>query len=139
MEHILDLTALLEPNQIKMEGGTSTYSILGMAVSRMSGFHLMIEDWFTNSGRSFDVEEYDQWDKAYDNWVWESSIREMNHQLGDCRESECTYEPIPENPEKSDYFSAERTPRLLSEVLASVAKVHQIDHLPKAFLDRCQK
>jgi hypothetical protein len=138
MEHILDLTALLEPNQIKI-GGTSTYSMLGMAVSGTSGFHPMIEDWFTNSGRSFDVEEYDQWNKAYDNWVRESSIREMNHQLSDCREGECTCEPIPENLEKSDYFSAERTPRLLSEVLASVAKVHQIDRLPKAFLDHSQK
>jgi hypothetical protein len=79
----------------------------------------MIEDWFTNSGQTFDVEEYDRWDKAYDNWVRESSIREMNYQLGDCREGECTCEPIPENLEKSDYFSAERTPRLLSEVLAN--------------------
>jgi hypothetical protein len=60
MEHILDLTALLELNQIKMEGGTSTYSVLGMAASRTSGFHPMIEGWFTNSGRSFDVEEYNR-------------------------------------------------------------------------------
>jgi hypothetical protein len=94
----------------------------------------MIEDWFTNNGCAFDVEEYDQWDKAYDNWVGESSDREMNHQLGGCRKGECTCQPIPQKPKKADYFSAERTPRLLTEVLASVAKVHQIDCLPKAFL-----
>ena len=47
----------------------STYSILGMAVSRASRFHSMIEDWSTNSGKSFDIEEYNQWDKAYNNWV----------------------------------------------------------------------
>jgi hypothetical protein len=35
---------------------------------------------------------------------------------------------------EADYFSAERAPCLLTEVLASVAKVHQIDRLPKAFL-----
>jgi hypothetical protein len=44
----------------------------------------MIEDWFTNNGYTFDVEEYDRWDRAYDDWVRESSGREMNHQLGEC-------------------------------------------------------
>jgi hypothetical protein len=94
----------------------------------------MIEDWFANSGRSFDIEEYGRWDKAYDDWERESSTRELNYQLGDCRKGKCTCEPIPEKPAKSDYFSAERTPRLLSEALASVAKMRQIDRLPKAFL-----
>jgi hypothetical protein len=85
----------------------------------------MIEDWFANNGRSFDVEEYGRWDKAYNDWERESST--------------CTCEPIPEKLAKSDYFSAERTPRLLSEALASVAKMRQIDRLPKAFLDRVQE
>lgn len=116
-----------------MEEGISAYNILGMPVCMTSRFHPMIEDWFANSGRSFTVEEYDRWDKAYDNWEREFSVQEVNHQLGDCRKGEYTCEPISEKLEKSNYFSAERTPRLLSEVLASVTKVHQIDHLPKAF------
>jgi hypothetical protein len=99
----------------------------------------MIEDWFANSGRSFDVEEYGRWDKAYNDWERESSTRELNHQLGDCRKGKCTCEPIPEKPAKSDYFSAERAPRLSSEALASIAKMRQIDRLPKAFLDRVQE
>ena len=41
---------------------------------------------------------------------------------------------MPERPQEADYFSAERTPRWLSEVLASVARVHQIDLLAETFL-----
>ncbi len=63
----------------------------------------------------------------------------MNNQLGDGREGECTCESIPENLEKSDYFLAECTPRLLTEVLVSIAKVQQINYLPKTFLDHSQK
>jgi len=80
------------------------------------------------------INQKPHWDRAYDDWVGESSDREMNHQLGECRKGECTCQPIPQKPQKADYFSAERTPRLLTEVLASVAKVHQIDRLPKEFL-----
>jgi hypothetical protein len=42
-----------------MEGGTSIYNMLGMAVSRTSAFYLIIKDWFTNNGCAFDVKEYD--------------------------------------------------------------------------------
>jgi hypothetical protein len=58
----------------------------------------------------------------------------MNHQLGGWKKGECTCQPIPQKPQKANYFSAERTPSLLTEVLASIGKVHQIDRLPKAFL-----
>lgn len=136
---MLKLRTLLEANHIKMEGGTSTYNILGTAVSRTSRFHPMIEDWFTNNGYTFDVEEYDRWDKAYDDWVGESSDREINHQLSGCRKGECTCQPISPKPQEADYFSAERTPCLLTAVLASVTKVHQIDRLPKAFLSKVKE
>jgi hypothetical protein len=49
-------------------------------------------------------------------------------------EVECTCGPKPEEPNKSIYFAKDRTPRLLSEVLTSVAKVQQIDHLPEELL-----
>jgi len=101
MKHILDLTALLELNQIKMKEGISACNILEMPVCMTSRFHSMIEDWFVNSGQSFDIEEYDQWDKAYDNCEQEFFVQEVNHQLSDCRKGEYTCEPIPEKLEKS--------------------------------------
>jgi hypothetical protein len=116
-----------------MEGGTVIYNTQGPVVSRTTRFHPMVEDWFTYSGCTFDIKEYSRWSKTYAGWEREYSNREMKHQLR-CRDRECTCEPIPEMPREADYFSAERTPRLLSEVLASVAKVHQIDLLPKTFL-----
>ena len=85
-----------------MEEGTSTYNMLGTVVSRTSTFHPMIEDWFTNDGCAFDVEEYDRWDRAYDDWVGESSGREMNHQLGGCRKGDCTCPPFPQKPQQAD-------------------------------------
>jgi hypothetical protein len=64
----------------------------------------MIKDWFTSSGRSFGIEEYDQWDKACDNWDENSPLKKLNHQLGDCRKGEYACEPITERPEREDYF-----------------------------------
>lgn len=46
---------------------------------------------------------------------------------------------MPERPWEAVYSSAERTPRLLSEVLASVARVHKIDLLPETFLSTIRK
>jgi hypothetical protein len=55
-----------------MEGGTTIYNVVLLAVSRTSRFHPMIEDWFTYSGGTFTFEEYSQWSKAYEDWETES-------------------------------------------------------------------
>lgn len=99
----------------------------------------MIEDWFASSGRCFDIEEYDRWDKANHEWVRESSTRASDHQLGDCRKGECTCEPVPKQPERSDYFLEGRTTLFLSEVLAFVAKVHQIGPFAQSLSGRSQE
>ncbi|KFY97241.1 hypothetical protein V498_02172 [Pseudogymnoascus sp. VKM F-4517 (FW-2822)] len=75
----------------------------------------MVEDWFTYSGCIFDIKEYSHWSKAYAAWEREDSKREWKHW-------------------EANYFSPERTPRLLSEVLAATTGVHQIDLLPESFL-----
>ena len=116
-----------------MEGGTVTYNTQGPVVSTTSRFHPMIEDWFSSSACTFDIEEYRGWGTAYADWEREHSCRILEHQWG-CQDGRCTCEPVPERPQEADYFSAEGTPRLLSEVLASVARVHQMDLLPETFL-----
>jgi hypothetical protein len=116
-----------------MEGGTTICNTQGPLVSRTTRFHPMVEDWFTYSGCIFDIKEYCHWSKAYAAWEREYSNRELKHQLS-CRDRECTCEPRTERPQEANYFSPERTPRLLSEVLAAVAGVHQIDLLPETFL-----
>ena len=93
----------------------------------------MVEDWFAYSGCIFDIKEYSHWSKAYAAWERVDSKREWKHWVS-CRDRECTCEPRTERPQEANYFSLERTPCLLSEVLASVTGVHQIDLLPESFL-----
>ena len=116
-----------------MEGGTVTYNTQEPVVSTTTRFHPIIEDWFYYNACTFDIKEYRRWGKAYADWGREHSCRTMEHQWG-CQDGKCTCEPVPERPQEADYFSAERTPRLLSEVLASVARVHQVVLLPETFL-----
>lgn len=92
----------------------------------------MIEDWFYYNACTFDIKEYRRWGKAYTDWEREHSCRILEHQWG-CQDGRCSCEPVPERPQDADYFSAERTPRLLSEVLAFVARANQIDLLPESF------
>ncbi|KFY48589.1 hypothetical protein V495_01207 [Pseudogymnoascus sp. VKM F-4514 (FW-929)] len=115
LEHLLSPQSLLEPNHVVMERGTIICNTQGPLVSRTTRFHPMVEDWFTYSGCIFDIKEYSHWSKAYAAWEREDSKREWKHW-------------------EADYFSPERTPRLLSEVLASVTGAHQIDLLPESFL-----
>ncbi|KFZ00165.1 hypothetical protein V500_01153 [Pseudogymnoascus sp. VKM F-4518 (FW-2643)] len=115
LEHTLGPQSLLEFKHIVMEGGTTICNTQGPLVSRTTRFHPMVEDWFTYSGCIFDIKEYSNWSKAYAAWEREDSKREWKHW-------------------EANYFSPERTPRLLSEVLAAITGVHQIDLLPESFL-----
>ncbi|KAG9228631.1 hypothetical protein BJ875DRAFT_388989, partial [Amylocarpus encephaloides] len=81
---------------------------------------------FTYSDCIFDIEEYSHWSKAHAGWERENYNREVKHQLR-CSDRECTCDARPERPQEADYFPPDRTPQLLSEVLASVAGVYQID------------
>lgn len=134
MEQIFDLRSLIEPDQIKMEGGVSLVGIFGDTL-RIQRFHKVVEDWFEHNGCSYSVDEYKRYDKAYDDWKRELSTQETTRQLKHIgREVECNCGPTPEKPKESDYFAQERTPRLLTEVLAPLAKVKQIDRLPRKLL-----
>jgi hypothetical protein len=121
-----------------MEGGTVIYNTQGPLVSRTTRFHPMVEDWFTYAGCVFDIKEYSRWSKAYAGWERKDSNREWKHQLR-CRDGECSCDAKLERPQEADYFSLDRTPRLLSEVLASVAGVYQIDLLPESFLSTARE
>jgi hypothetical protein len=131
LEHMLSPLALLEQDQIKMDEASLTFDTLGTVISSIPIFHPMIQDWFANSGCAFAVEEYDRWHRVNEVWRQEFYYRKMKHLA--CRNRECTCQPIPQQPEKTDYFSATRTPYLLTDVLAAVAKIHQIDRLPRGF------
>jgi hypothetical protein len=116
-----------------MEGGTVTYNTQGPVVSTTTRFHPMIQDCFYYNACTFDIKEPRRWGKAYADWERERSCRILEYQWG-CQDGRCSCEPVREGPQETDYFSAERTSRLLSEVLASVTKVHQIDLLPESLL-----
>ncbi|KFX96303.1 hypothetical protein O988_05384 [Pseudogymnoascus sp. VKM F-3808] len=126
LEHILSPQSLLEPKHIVMEGGTTVCNTQEPLVLRTTRFHPMVEDWFSYSGCTFIIKEYSHWNKAYAGWERENYNREVKHQLR-CSDQECTCDSRPERPQEADYFPPDRTPRLLSEVLASVAGVYQLD------------
>jgi hypothetical protein len=121
-----------------MEGGTVIYNTQGPVALRTNRFYPIAEDWFTYSGCIFDIKEYSHWSKAYVGWEREDYDREVKHQLR-CSDRECTYDARPERPQEADYFSPDRTPWLLSEVLASVAALYQIDLLPESFLSTAKE
>jgi len=126
MERILDLVPLIELRQLKMAGGISP-GLLGLI--HIERFHAAVEEWFHNKGRTFNVENYNKYRQAHDEWEAEDSTRIIQHQLSH-RDTECTYGPELPEPKKSDYFPSEPSARLLSEVLASVSKVAHVDGLP---------
>lgn len=130
LEHILNLLTLLEQGQMKMGGESFTYDTIRTMTSSKPIFHPMIQDWFINNGCAFAVGEYDQWHRVNDDWKRKSYNRDMKHHLG-CTNHECICQPIPQQPKKVDYFSGARTPYLLTEMLACVAKMRQIDRLPR--------
>jgi hypothetical protein len=128
MERILDLVPLIESGQLKMGGGISP-GLLGSI--RIERFHVAVEDWFRNKGRTFDAKNYNKYQKAHDKWEGEDSTRILEHQFRR-RDAECTCGPELPEPKKSDYFPSEPSARSLSKVLASVSRVRHIDGLPIA-------
>jgi hypothetical protein len=138
IEHLFDLRELLDQGWIKMEGGISHVGIFGTTV-REERFPTLVEEWFDNKGSVFTIDEYKAYKEACEIRERERSTRYITH----CQkvrndkehEAQCSCDwDIPEI-NKSDYFPEERTPRLLSQVLASLAKVSQIDRLTEELLD----
>jgi hypothetical protein len=95
--------------------------------------HIAIDDWFENAGSSFDLGEYKDHKEAHKNWETLTLFRFTGHfkhpQDGD---TECSCCPEPERP---TYSTKTRTPCLLSEILASIAEVEQLDGIPKDWQD----
>jgi hypothetical protein len=122
---------------MKMEGGISLVGIFGNTVKE-ERFPTIIDEWFENKGSVFTIDEYKAYKKACETREGERSSRWITHCIknGEDEKHEeqcsCAWE-IPEI-NKSDYFLEERTPRLLSQVLASLAKVLQIDRLTEKLL-----
>lgn len=120
-----------------MEGGISVVDIFGNTI-REQRFLTIIEEWFENKGSVFTIDEYKAYNDACESRERERGHRWFEHDIKN-REDEkheeqcsCAWE-MPEI-NKSDYFPEEPTPRLLSQVLASIAKVSQIDRLTEQLL-----
>lgn len=120
-----------------MEGGISLVGIFGNTV-REERFPTIIEEWFENKGSVFTIDEYKAYKKACETREGERSRRWITHckkkREDEKHEEQCSCAWDMPEIDKSDYFPEERTPRLLSQVLASVAKVSQIDRLTEKFL-----
>ena len=120
-----------------MEGGISLVGLRGDTV-REERFPTVVEEWFENRGSVFTIDEYRAYKNAYETREGERSRRWITHCIknGEDKEHEEQCSCAWEMPEinKSDYFPEERTPRLLSQVLASLAKVSQIDGLNEKLL-----
>lgn len=130
MEQIFDdLAPLVCKSKLKMEGGITQLSHLCYEEQR---FHQAIEDWFHYAGRTFDVQFYEKYNKALEEWTETCSVIEIGHQLknhmGDSEDCE-QCENIPVEPRKKEYFPDEPQVCLLSDVLASVAGVAHVDGL----------
>ncbi|KAE9365414.1 hypothetical protein N431DRAFT_496510 [Stipitochalara longipes BDJ] len=133
VEQILDLSALLAPKQLQHDWGMKLRSGLFGVITCYYPVHMAIDDWFENAGLSFDLDVYTDHKEAYRRWEMLTQFRAMDHvrhiQDGN---NECSCDPEPERP---IYSTKERTPRLLSEVLASIEEVEQIDDIPKEWLE----
>jgi hypothetical protein len=125
----LDLSPLVRNGQLKMEGGITSVNRFCWSVER---FHSAIEDWFEYAGRTFDVECYENYNKAHEKWSRKSSVIEIEHQLKNHESDTENCEQcknIPDEPRKCDYFPREPQAYMLSEVLASIAGVPHVDGL----------
>jgi hypothetical protein len=125
MERILDLVPLIESGQFKMAGGISP-GLLGLI--RIKRFYAAVEDWFRNKGRTFDVKNYNRYQKAHEEWEGEDSTRIFEYQFR-YRDAECICGLELSEPKKSDYFPSEPSARSLSKVFAFVSRVRHIDGL----------
>ncbi|RDL38790.1 uncharacterized protein BP5553_03130 [Venustampulla echinocandica] len=137
IEHLFDLREILDQGWMKMEGGISLVGIFGNTVKE-ERFPTIVEEWFENKGSVYTINEYKAYKKACETREGEWSNRWSEHCIKTSEDEKheeqcsCAWE-MPEI-NKSDYFPEERTPRLLSQVLASLAKVSQIDRLTENLL-----
>ena len=115
-----------------MEGGISLVGIFGNTVKE-ERFPTILEEWFENKGSVFTIDEYKAYKEACETRERERSSRWIEHckkkRKDEKHEEQCSCAWEMPEINKSDYFPEERTPRLLSQVLASLAKVSQIDRL----------
>jgi hypothetical protein len=92
-------------------------------------FHIAIKDWFDSNRAQSALEEYEAHKEAHDSWkmLYDTYLRRhiFYKVVG---EAECSCGPAPAKPV---YSTKQREPRLLSDVLAAVSKVKQIDGLPR--------
>ncbi|OKO89278.1 hypothetical protein PENSUB_13813 [Penicillium subrubescens] len=116
-----------ERGVLQMEGGVAQLTSASWQISR---FHNAIEDWFRYKGRTFEVKIYDRFKKAHAKWERKASTVEINHQLEAHEGSSQNCEKcgkVPDEPQRKDYFPEEPHSSLLSEVLASVIGVGNLD------------
>lgn len=64
MERILDLATLIEPGQFRLEA-PAINSFGGLSITN---FHGAIKDWFKNKGRTYDIENYNRYEKDHKDW-----------------------------------------------------------------------
>jgi hypothetical protein len=132
VEQICDVRTLLESKELGHEG-RFPYKSDGFGVALKDRFmHVAIEDWFDSNGASSDLEDYAAHREAHDSWkIMYGTYLERHLVHGRSVEAGRLYGP---EPEKSVYSTTHREPRLLSDVLAAVAKVKQIDGMPRRWL-----
>jgi hypothetical protein len=128
MERILDLATLIEPGQFRLEA-PAINSFGGLSVTN---FHGAIKDWLKDKGRTYDIENYNRYEKDHKDRDEKTGVQEIQHQLDGHPETGCLCGPQPEEPKESDYFCGEPSARSLSEVLASVIGETHVDGLPPA-------
>lgn len=129
-----DMNALIHRGVLRMEGGITQLTPASWQISR---FHDAVEDWFRYKGRAFNVKIYGRFKRKWAKWDRRSSTAEFNHELqahgGSSQNCEKCGE-LPDEPRREDYFPEEPTSCLLSEVLASVIGVPNLDGV-----DGCSK
>ena len=135
IENLFDLSELLDQGQLKMNGGTN--KICGI-VCGFQRFPSPVEESFQNKGSVFTIEEHNAYEQACETRETERSSLHITHcntnGKGDKYDEQCSCaREIPEI-NKSDFFPEERTSRLLSQVLASLTEVLQIDGLSRRLL-----
>lgn len=129
MEQIfIDLTPLVCKGQLNMEERINRLNSRCYSEDRFQA----IKDWFYYAGRTYDVQSYENHNKACYEWdVISSSIAidyQVKNHVGKCSDCE-QCESTPLEPCKGDYFPNTPQPCLLSDVLASVAGIAHIDGL----------
>jgi hypothetical protein len=126
---MMDLSVLVQSKQLMHEGQFVAIGGLFGSVGWID-VHMVIEDWYDNNGYSLNKEDYEKHEEEYNNWRTQAMLlragrlRHRGDDGGDEHE-----------PEKPTFLSGERQPRLLSEALASIADVKQIDGVPKGWLE----